>query len=72
MERVRFDLVDGWRDLVMNDEIHYTVWMKVADPDRSYTAFTIQLFHRPPRAINVTVGLMDKIEVEIVKLKAFH
>ena len=72
MERVRFDLIDGWHDLVMYDEIHYAVRMKVAESDRSDTAFTIQIFHRTPRTVNVTVGLMDKIKVEIVELKAFH
>ena len=65
---MKFDLVNGWHDLVMNDEIHYAVRIKVADPDRSDTALTIQLFHRTPRAVNVTVGLMDKIKVEIVEL----
>ena len=72
MERVRFDLVDGGHDLVMNDEIHDAVRMKVADPDSSYTALTIQLFHRTPRTVNVTVGLMDKIKIEIVELKPFQ
>ena len=46
MERMGFDLVHRRYHLVMHDQIHHPVRVKVADPDGAYAAIPIQLLHR--------------------------
>jgi len=47
----------------MNDEVHYAIGMKIADADGSDFTFPVQLFHRPPRAADISVRLMDQIQI---------
>src|SRR4051794_37317372 len=65
-------LVYSRRHFVMDNEIHYTVRMKVADADGLDPTLAIKLLHRAPRAKNIPIGLVNEVEVEIVELQAPH
>jgi hypothetical protein len=67
VERVRLDLVDRRGDVVEHDQIHHAIGMKVADTDRADPTFTVELLHRTPGAVDVTVRLLDRVEVEDVE-----
>src|SRR3954465_5987886 len=69
MERMRLDLIDGRYDLVVLDEVHHAVGMKVAHADRADAALAVQLLHRTPRAIDVADWLMDQVEIERLELQ---
>ena len=70
MERVRLDLVDGRRHVLMNEKVHHAVGLEVAHADRSRSTIAVQLLHRTPRAVHVAVGLVDQVEVDVVEAEA--
>ena len=69
MEGVYLDLVHRGRDLVVQHEVHDAVGIEVADADRADFPCPVQFLHGPPGAVNVAIGLVDQVEVEIVELK---
>ena len=50
------DLIHGGLELVVKDEIHDTVRMEVAHPDRFDAAFLVQLLHHPRLVVRVARG----------------
>src|SRR5690606_38368607 len=56
--------------LVVHDQVHQSVGLEVADPNGPDAALAMQVLHRPPRAMHVTKGLMDQVEVEVVEPQA--
>src|SRR5437870_9315730 len=71
-ERVRLDLVDGWRDLVLVDQVDKPVHREVRDPDRADSALTVEILHSAPLAVVIAEGLVDQVEVEIVEPQALE
>src|SRR4028118_2117241 len=67
-----FDLVDRRNYLVVNDYIHQSIGLEVANTDGSNLAFSIQFFHCSPRAIDIAVGLMNQIKIQIIQLQSFE
>lgn len=67
VEGVGFDLVNCRNHFVINDEVYKPIRIEVADTDGFDAAISIQLLHRPPRAVNVAVGLVDQIQVEVIQ-----
>src|SRR5690606_25001836 len=72
LERVHLDLVHRRHDLVVDDQIHDTVRLVVADADGTDAAIAKHSLHRTPGAVNVTERLMDQVEVEIVEPEALQ
>jgi hypothetical protein len=57
---------------VHRKQIYETVRIEVTDPNGAdFTGF-VQFFHRPPRSINITVGLVDEIKVEVIQPQLVH
>src|SRR5215213_1850545 len=69
---MRFDLVHSGHYFVMDNEVHYTVGMKVADANGLDPAFAIKLLHRAPGAKNIAIRLVNEVEIKIVKLQTLH
>src|SRR3954451_11402637 len=69
---MRLDLIDGRYDLVVHDEIHHAVRMKVAHADRADASLAVQLLDRAPCSVAVAEGLVDEVETEPVELQALH
>jgi|SRR5688572_7998353 len=67
VEGMRFDLVHSGHHFVMDNEVHYTVGMKVADADGLDPTLAIKFLHRAPRAKNIPIRLMNEVEVKIVE-----
>ncbi len=72
MKGVDLDLVDRRSDLVVEHEVHDAVRIEVADAEGTDAAGAVQLLHRPPGAVDVSVGLVDQVEVQIVELQLVH
>ena len=66
-EGVGFYLVDRGHDLVVEHQVQVAVGRKVGDADRAGTTFGIDFFQGAPRAVDVTVGLVDEVEVDVVQ-----
>ena len=66
-EGVGFYLVDRGHDLVVEHQVQVAVGRKVRDADRAGAAFGVDFFHGAPRAVDVTVGLVDEVEVDVVQ-----
>src|SRR5215217_7079935 len=65
--RMRLDLVDGRRDLVVIDQIHEPVGIEIRYADRLGVTLAVQLLHRAPPAVVVTERLMNQVEVDVVE-----
>ena len=61
VEWMRLNLVHGRHHIVMDDEVHYTVGMKVADADGLDPTLAIKFLHRAPRAKNISVRLVNEV-----------
>ncbi len=72
MKRVRLNLVDGRLHAVVDDEIHHAVGLEIGDTDSPDFARFVQFFQCAPRTENVAVGLVDKVQVEVVEAEAFE
>src|SRR3954451_16393893 len=72
MEGMRLDLIDRRYDVVVHDEIHHAVRMKVAHADRADASLAVQLLHRAPRAVDVADRLVDEVEIERLELQTLH
>src|SRR5580658_1879212 len=66
MERVGFYLVNGRHYLIMNDQVHQPVRMKIAYTNGPYLSFFVKLFHSPPLTIYIPERLVNKIQVEVI------
>ena len=66
-EGVGFYLVDCGHDLVVEHQVQVAVGRKVRDADRAGAAFGIDFFQGAPRAVDVTVGLVNEIKVDVVQ-----
>jgi hypothetical protein len=71
-ERVRLDLVDGRRDVVVLDEVDEPVGVEVGDADGLDQAVAVEVLHSPPGAVVVADGLVDEVQVEVVQAKALQ
>jgi hypothetical protein len=71
-ERMRLDLVDRRRDVVVLDEVDEPVGVEVGDPDGVDQAIAVEVLHRPPGAVVVADGLVDEVHVEVVQAKALQ
>ena len=67
VERVRLDLVDRRRDLVVGDEVDEPVGVEVRHADGLGQALAVDLLHRPPGAVVVAEGLVDEVQVDVVE-----
>lgn len=67
VEGVGLDLVDRRRDLVVVDQVHQPVGVDVRDTDGPGAAPGGQALHGPPGAVDVAVGLVDQVRVEVVE-----
>ncbi|MNI41446.1 hypothetical protein D3C73_956990 [compost metagenome] len=72
IEGVHLYLVDGRHHLVERHEIRQPIRLEVADADCPDLAGLLQLLHRPPGAVDIPVGLMDEIEIHIIKLQTIQ
>jgi hypothetical protein len=54
----------------VNHQVHDAVRLKVGNANGFDLALLVQFFHRAPFAIYITIGLMDKIQVNIIQLQA--
>ena len=70
MERVRLDLIDRRGDVVVDKEVHHPVRLEIAQSDSTGPALSINPLHRPPGAIYVTVGLVDQVQVHVIRDRA--
>ena len=66
IERMSLDLIHRRNHLVMHHQVHQTVGLEVADPDGSYPAFPVQVFHVSPSAIHIPKGLVNQVQIEIL------
>ena len=66
-EGVGFYLVDCRHDLVVEHQVQVAIRRKVRDADRAGAAFGIDFFEGAPRTIDVTVGLVNEIKVDVVQ-----
>jgi hypothetical protein len=69
IEGIALDLIHCGRGLIVQSEIHNAVGIKIADADGLERAFLAKFLHRAPRSINIAVGLVKEVEVEIVELE---
>ena len=67
MEQMSLDLVDGRRDLVLIDQVDQPIHREVRDPDGPDSALPLEFLHRPPLAVVVAEGLVNQVQVDIVK-----
>jgi len=70
LEWIYFNLVYGRLDLVDSGNIHQPVWLKIANTDSAQFPATVGILHRTPRAVHVTVWLVNQVQVEVVQLQA--
>ena len=54
---------------MVEHQVHDAVGVEIADPNGPHAALRVKLLHRAPGAINITVGLMDQVEVEVIQLE---
>src|SRR5215218_9884046 len=69
MERMGFDLIHRWHHFVMHDQVHQPVGLEVANPDGSYRAFTVELFHGSPSAMHIPKGLVNQVQINLLQLQ---
>jgi len=67
VERMGLDLVDRGFYPRVDHKIHHAIIREVADADRANLPFPMQLLHRPPRAENIAVGLMDEVQIQVLE-----
>ncbi|MNJ72243.1 hypothetical protein D3C77_688710 [compost metagenome] len=68
VKRINLDLIDCGGNGVKRHQIREAVGMKITDPNRADFVGSKQLFHCTPRAMNVTVGLVNQIQINVIKL----
>src|SRR6185369_9813518 len=66
------DLVYSGHNFVLDNEVHYTIGMKIAYADGLDPTLAIKLLHRAPRSENIPIRLMNEVEVKIVEVKTLH
>ena len=64
-----FDLVHRRCHVVMHDQVHQPVRWEVADPDGADPALPVQRLHVPPGTVDISDGLVDQVQIEIVQLQ---
>lgn len=69
MERMRFILVDGRRGFIMKHKIHDSVGIEIADANSPNRSGKVQFLHGSPSPVNVSIRLVDEIEVKIIELQ---
>ena len=67
-ECVALQLVDHRLDIYIVGKVKETARLEVAHADSAHLAGTISVLHGPPRAEYVTVGLMDKQQINVLCL----
>ena len=67
VKRVRFNLINGRNDAVVQHQIHYTVGVEVGNTDGAdFTRLYCRL-HCPPRAMHIAIRLVDQIQIQIIQ-----
>src|SRR5215207_2279798 len=69
MERMGFDLVHRRHHFVVHHQVHQPVGLEVADPDGSYRAFPVQLFHGSPSPMHIPEGLVNQVQINMLQLQ---
>lgn len=72
IEWMGLDLIDRGHEFVVDDQVHQPVRLEVADADGSDPAFPVQFLHRPPGAIDIAVGLVDQIQIQVIQLQPLY
>ena len=68
-EGMRLDLIHCRRRAVVQHQVHDPVGMEVTYADRPNAAGFVEFFHGPPGAVNVAVGLVNQVKVEVIELQ---
>ena len=66
---MRFDLVDGRRNLVIQHQVDQPVGVKIADAYSTDPFVPIKALHVPPGSVYVAVRLMDQIKIQVIMLQ---
>ena len=69
---MRFDLTDRWDDFVEADDVHHAIRLEVAETYGPRFSLAIQVFHGSPGSMDVPVGLMDQIEIQVFHVQALQ
>ena len=70
LERVHLHLVHSRRDVVEGLDVHQPIRMKVADPNGAQLACAVRVFHGAPGAVDISKGLVNQVQVQVVQLQA--
>jgi len=69
VEGVNFNLVYRRGNLVEGDKVGQSVWMEVADANGANFACLMQFFHGSPCPMDITVRLVNQVQVNVIKLQ---
>ncbi len=69
LEGIDLNLFDSRSDGMVDHQVGNPIRVKVGNPDGLDLPLFVQLFHGPPLPIDVAIGLMDEVEVQIIQLK---
>ncbi len=61
------DLIDLGDGRVVDDQVQQPVGVEVGDADRPRQALPVGLLHRAPLAVDVAVGLVHQVQVDVVE-----
>ena len=67
LERMRFNLIDGGFDFVVQEQILQTFVRKTRHTDRANAPFPVQAFERAPGRVIVAIRFVQQIQVDVVK-----
>ncbi len=63
------DLIYHWRNFVTKNKIDKSVAWEVCNANSFYAAGFLQFCHRSPGAVNIVIGLVYEVKIEIIELQ---
>lgn len=55
---------------MMHDEIHHAIRLEITHADGFDPPGPIKRLHRPPSAMDIAIGLVDQVAIQILQLQA--